>query len=231
MTNKFNNKKPIELTEEETYELVKQIAEIEYSRNASAKLYQEVDDGISEFLTYALEKDARGKKGLNNYYRQLDMSHFKNLIHFEIRNHLNYNFRKSKVQKLILESDSLDRQAYTNNEGLTLGDIQEDTKSIEDIEESIELDNILSKVDDYNSNRIYMKIKYGEEEKIQPFSYKNLTKLYYDYSDNKKLNSNIFKGIFFNSQTNEELEEDRINKIIKRYKLYMKKNILGGAMC
>ena len=53
--NNLTNKKPIELTNEETYELVKQIAEIEYSRNSNARLYQDVDDGVNEFFTYSLD--------------------------------------------------------------------------------------------------------------------------------------------------------------------------------
>ncbi len=230
MGDKFSNKKPIELTEEETFELVKQIAEIEYSRNANARMYQDAEDGAVEFLTYSLEKDARGKKGLNSYYKQLDMAHFKNLAHFEIRNHLNYQFRKKGVQKLILESASLDSNAYTNNDVMTLGDIQEDNRTMEKIEEDLELNAILSKVHNSDSDRICMKIKYGTEEQIHPFNYRNLTQFYYNFSDSKKLNANSFKGILFNSFTNKELEENEIKGIIKNYKDYIiDNNILGGA--
>ena len=226
--NNLKNKKPIELTEEETYELVSQIAKIEYSRNASAKLYQDVEDGINEFFAYGLEKDSKGKKGLNNHYKQLSMSHFKNLVHMEIRNSLAYKFRKTGVQKLILECDSLDRQAYDNNDSVYLGDTIADDSST--LENNLELNNILSKVDNTNREDIYIKVKYGETEQVQPFNYRNLTKLYYDYSDNKMLGCSDFKGLLFNKSDNTELDDKSIKEIIKEYKTYILNNgILGGA--
>ena len=231
MGDKFSNKKPIELTEEETFELVKQIAEIEYSRNANARVYQDAEDGAVEFLTYSLEKDARGKKGLNSYYRHLDMSHFKNLVHFEIRNHLNYNFRKTKVQKLILEPASLDSHAYSNNDNLTLGDIQEDNRSMEEIEEDLELDGILNKIDDTEHKDIYIKIKHGTEEEVHPFNYRNLTQLYYEMCSNKTVTVKDFKELLYDKNTNKALEDNIIKKVLLEYKQYMKhNNILGGAI-
>ena len=227
----FNNKQPIELTDEETYELVKQIADIEYSRDASAKLYQDSEDGAIEILTYALEKDKRGKKGLNSYYKHLSMKHFKNLMHFEIRNNLSYNFRKISVQKTVLEVDSLDRKAFVNNENETLGDTIIDERHLNQMEEDLEINTILSKIDNTDNDNIYMKIKYGtEEEQIHPLNYRNLTKYYYDFSDNKKLNTNSFKGVLFDSSNDKALEDDEIKEVIKDYKRYMtQNNILGGA--
>lgn len=230
--NNLTNKKPIELTNEETYELVKQIAEIEYSRNSNARLYQDVDDGVNEFFTYSLEKDKRGKKGLNNHYKKLSLAHFKNLIHLEIRNSLAYQFRKISVQKTILERDSLDRTAFLNNDIIQLKDTIPDDKDLNQIEEDIELNSILSRIDNSDNNQVYMKVQYGESEITQPFNYRNLTKLYYDYSDNKKLNSNSFKGILFNKQTDEELKDEEIKTLLTDYKSYIKENnILGGTTC
>ena len=226
------DKEPIELTDEETYELVKQIAEIEYSRDASARLYQDPEDGAVEILTYALEKDARGKKGLNSYYKQLPMKYFKNLMHFEIRNNLSYNFRKTGVQKTVLDVDSLDRKAFYNNENETLGDLIPDERVLNQSEEDLELNTILSKIDDTDNNEIYMKIQYGTEEEIHPFNYRNLTRYYYDFSDNKKLNPTSFKGVLYKSSDDKELENDEIKKVINKYKKYLlDKNILGGATC
>ena len=225
--NELKNKKPIELTEEETYELVSQIAKIEYSRNNSAKQYQDIEDGVNEFFAYELEKDARGKKGLNTHYKKLSMSHFKNLVHLEMRNSLAYKFRKNGVQKLILECDSLDRQAYENNESVYLGDTIADDNNT--LEENLELSNILSKVDDTNREDIYIKVQYGESEEIQPFNYRNLTKLYYDYSDNKMLSCSDFRGLLFNKSDNTELDDKKIKQVIKEYKTYiLNNNILGG---
>ena len=88
----------------------------------------------------------------------------------------------------------------------------------------------MSKIDNTNNDQIYMKIQYGSEEEIHPFNYRNLTKLYYDYSDNKKLNPTSFRGVLYKSDTNEELKNDEIKKIIEEYKKYiLNNNILGGA--
>jgi len=240
MKYKFNDKKPIELTEEETYELVKQIADIEYSRNINAKLYQDADDGAVELLTYALEKDARGKKGLNSY-KQLDMKHFRNLIHLEIRNGLNYHFRQKKVQKLILEPDSLNKTVFDNSNSTTLLNLQADNQAnlalendliIEDVDASIDtqLEEILAKVNNSSSKRFYIRINFGIDKNIiYPFSYRNLTELYFNLSNNKKLANKEFKGFLFNKFTDEPLEDSVIKKLLKNYKNYMKKNnILGG---
>lgn len=225
----FNDKDPIELTDEETYELVKQIAEIEYSKNTRANNFQSVDDGINNFFTYALDKDSRGKKGLK-YYKSLNLAHFKNLVHMELRNQLAYQFRKIGVQKTILEVDSLDRPVYRNNDSETLGDTLIDERNLNQIEESVEINSILSRIDNTNNDQIYMKIQYGTEEEIHPFNYRNLTKYYYDFSDNKKLNINSFRGVLFNSSNNKELENDEVKKVIDDYKKYMtQNNILGGA--
>lgn len=226
----FKNKKPIELTEEETYELVSQIAKIEYSRNNSAKLYQDVEDGVNEFFAYGLEKDARGKKGLNTHYKKLSMSHFKNLVHLEMRNSLAYKFRKNGVQKLILECDSLDKKAWEAPDNYTtIGDNIPDEKYINRVNDNLELNNILLKVDDTNREDIYIKVQYGESEEIQPFNYRNLTKLYYDYSNNKMLSCSDFRGLLFNKSDNTELDDKKIKQIIKEYKTYiLNNNILGG---
>ena len=223
----FKNKQPIELTEEETYELVKQISEIEYSKNSSTRFYQDAEDGAIEFLTYSLEKDRKNKKGLNNYYRTLNMSHFKNLVHMEIRNGINYQFRKGKVKKLILESESLDKIAYESSDNhTTIGDMIPDEQYTNDINNNLELDAILSKISDENDDSLYIKL--GNE--ISPFNYRNLTRLYYDFSSNKKLNSSDFTGVLYNKETDTALEENEIKKIINKYKAYLKKNyILGGA--
>ena len=231
----LKSKQPIELTEEETYELVNQIAKIEYSRDASARLYQDAEDGAVEVLTYALEKDARGKKGLNSYYKHLSMSHFKNLMHFEIRNNFKYHLRKPKVQKTILECDSLDRQAYYDNENVALGDIIAGDNNIEQmeeqLEENLELNNILSKIDNTIRPDIYIKAKYGNKESIQPFNYQNLTKLYYDYGHTKMLGYSDFRGILFNKEDNTALDDKKIRQILKEYKNYLlNNNILGGAL-
>lgn len=223
------DKDPIELTDEETYELVKQIAEIEYSKNRAANTFQDVEDGVHNFFAYTLDKDSRGKKGIK-YYKSLSAAHFKNLVHMELRNHLAYQFRKIGVQKLIIESESLDRPIYRDNDSESLGDNLPDERLLNQTDENLELDTILSKIDNTNNDQIYMKIQYGTEEEIHPFNYRNLTKLYYDYSDNKKLNPTSFRGVLYKSDTNEELKNDEIKKIIEEYKKYMlNNNILGGA--
>ena len=223
------DKDPIELTDEETYELVKQIAEIEYSKNKTANTFQSVDDGVNNFFTYALDKDTRNKKGLK-YYKSLSLAHFKNLVHMELRNQLAYQFRKIGVQKLILEADSLDRPIYRDNDSESLGDTIVDERTLNQIEEDLEIDTILSKIDNTNNDQIYIKIQHGTEEEIHPFSYRNLTKYYYNFSNSKKLNSASFKGVLYKSNNNEELKNDEIKKVIEDYKKYILNNdILGGA--
>lgn len=223
------DKDPIELTDEETYELVKQIAEIEYSKNKTASTFQSVDDGVNNFFTYALDKDTRNKKGLK-YYKSLSLAHFKNLVHMELRNQLAYQFRKIGVQKLILEADSLDRPIYRDNDSESLGDTIVDERTLNQIEEDLEIDTILSKIDNTNNDQIYIKIQHGTEEEIHPFSYRNLTKYYYNFSNSKKLNSASFKGVLYKSNNNEELKNDEIKKVIEDYKKYILNNdILGGA--
>lgn len=225
---KYENKEPIELTEEEIYELVKQIAFMEYSKNPNANLYQSAEDGAIEFLTYAYEKDAKGKKGMS-YLRQLPMKYFRNTVHYEIRNGINYNLRKKPVKRMLYETDSLQEPVFEtgNNEyNRTRGDYIIDEKYINDVETKTDLDYIIKKIDDIEDNNLYIKLGYDD---IHKFSYKNLIKLFFSLSDNRKLNSKDFKGVIFDKETNTELDDIQIKKVLSNFKSYIKdKNILGG---
>lgn len=224
---KFENKKPIELTEEEIYELVKDIALIEYARNPMAGRYQSAEDGAIEFLTYAYEKDSRGKKGMS-YLKSLPMKYFINMVHFEIKNGINYNLRKKPIKRALYETDSLEEPInYMDSREIARGTTIPDERYIEEIEIKTDLDCIIKNIEDIGNDEVYIKINGS----IHDFSYKNLAKLYFDLSDNKKLNCTDFRGLLFSKETHEELDDKVVSRLLRKFKRYIiKNNILGGVI-
>ena len=85
---KFSNKQPKDLTAEELLELTNQIAMVEYSRRNDIKMFQTYEDSAIDVLTYMYEKQARGKKGIDEV-KKLPMNHFINTLFRALRFHNN----------------------------------------------------------------------------------------------------------------------------------------------
>lgn len=227
---KFSNKKPVDLTSEELLELTNQIAMIEYSRRNDIKMYQTPEDSAQEILTYMYQKQAKGKKGIDDI-KQLSMSHFTNTLHFEIRNNINYVMRKKKTQSHLYNTISLEDRydSHGNGDYRTNEDMLPDERQLEESEVNFDLENILSKIDDTENNNLVIKYGYNKYETEQKFSYRNLARLYFNLCDDSKIKSKDLKGILFDRNTGLEIEEDQIKKIMNQFKKYIKKNcILGG---
>lgn len=229
----YMDKKPKELTTEQLLELTNQIAMIEYSRRNDIQYLQDSEDTAQSVLTYLYDKSSRGKIGIKEIQDRCEnnMKHFINTLHMETRNSINYIIRKPRTQNSLYKTDSLNELVHL--EGDVLRERHElipDKESMVKVEQDIELNHILSHIDKSESNRIIIKYGSGTEETSFKFSYRNLTKLYFDISSNKKLIAKDFKGLFYNSKTGQELEDNQVKEILKNYKNYMKRNhILGGA--
>ena len=160
---KFSNKKPVDLTSEELLELTNQIAMIEYSRRNDIKMYQTPEDSVQEILAYLYHKDKVGKKGMEDI-KQLPMNHFTNMLHFEIRNNINYVMRKKKTQSHLYNTISLEDRydSHGNGDYRTNEDMLPDERQLEESEVNFDLENILSKIDDTENNNLVIKL-YQEE--------------------------------------------------------------------
>jgi hypothetical protein len=219
MKNKFANKTPMELTPEELLELTEQISYIEYSRRSDIRKLQDYRDGAQELLTYWYEKSARGKTGINEIKQKYNnMAHFTNLLHFESRNGINYN-TDSLEQSVRLENSS--------ESGKVLLDTIPDRTHIRQIEDSLDIDLILSRID--NTIKPDYIIKYNDKD-LYKFSYRNLAKTYLDLFRGVKISNKDLDGVLIKSEDNTPLNKEEIKSIMHDFKNYIKNsNILGGA--
>jgi hypothetical protein len=227
---KFSNKQPKDLTAEELLELTNQIAMVEYSRRNDIKMFQTYEDSAIDVLTYMYEKQARGKKGIDEV-KKLPMNHFINTLHFEVRNNINYIVRKKQNRRLLYNTISLEDkyEPGNNNDYRTNGDVISDERQLEETEVNFDLENILSKIDDTENESLIIKYGYNKGKTEQKFSYRNLARLYFNLCDNSKIKSKDLKGILFDGNTGLEIEEDQIKKIMNQFKKYIKEScILGG---
>lgn len=226
----FLDKTPMELTEEELYELEKQIAKIEYDRKPIIERIESAEDIAHEVLYYAYDKSARGKIGINEI-KQKPMKHFINILHFETRGNIAYTLRKSKTQKYLFNTLSFD-QDNDEDSLITYKPIKDtyiDTRSIDKVEDNLNLIQILEQIDNTEDDKIIIKYGVSQENLGSKFSFRNFTKLYFDLFNGKKLTYKDFRGTLYNKETNQELEDKEIKKLICNFKKYMKRiNVLGG---
>ena len=96
--NKYQNKSPKDLTIGEISDILTEIAKYEYNKRSDIQQIQDYNDVAQEVITYMLEKQARGKKGLKELQEKCTMAHFMNILHLECRNNINYLIRKKKTQ-------------------------------------------------------------------------------------------------------------------------------------
>lgn len=225
--NKYNDKKPIELNPEEMIELISSITAIEYSRKKDILLYETTEDGAYDIYTHLFGLSKRGKRGLKELQSECTMAHFINVLHMECRNHINYILRMKKTKRLLFDTKSLESTIENDDDRKLLIDLIPDTKSLDEIENLLELDSILNKIDDTENSSILIRYDTNKTEK---FSYRKLTKLYYNESCNKKLNSKHFKDLLIDAETKQSLSDKEIKQILTDFKQYYKDIILGGEL-
>lgn len=232
-------KNPNELSEEQMKELNSQldrISKIEASRRPDILKIEDAEDIKQNIFTYHLGKSSRGKTGIFELKNSYSKEHFKNTLHFETRNNINYDLRKTKNQKEINGKVYLYDNSFevlginsTSNRETRVIDILPDNTNTDGLLFDDELDYIISKVEDIKPS-IPIVIKYSDSDKGCSFNYKSFMKLYYDLADGKRLTPAKFKGLLFNEETGEELPISQISKIIKEFKTYLLDNqILGGV--
>lgn len=227
---KFSNKQPIDLTSEELLELANQITTIEYLKRNDITKIQTSEDAAQEILTYAYEKQARGKNGIDKM-KELSMPHFINTLHLETRNSINYITRKKKSQVMIYDTISIDQplDGTESDNSKTIKDTISDESYIEQSEINYELENILSNIDDTKNEKLIIKYGHNNHKTEQEFSYRNLARLYFNLCDDKKIRSKDLQGILFDKKTGLEIDESQIKKIMRGFSKYIKNNhILGG---
>ena len=145
--------------------------------------------------------------------------------------------RKKKVQTQIYNTVSLDQPAYLVAEHSACNrfvkDVITDENEIHKSERKIDLNVILSNIDNTNTINNNIKIKYGDGKAkcIFDFNYRNLAKIYFDLSCGKKLLAKDFEGVLVKTGTEEELSTDDITPILSGFKKYIKDNniITGGT--
>lgn len=230
LLNKFKDRKPAELTAEETYEIISEIALSEYQKRNDIKQLQDYMDGADELYTYLLEKDNKGKTGLKALQQKCTMAHFLNILHMETRNGINYIIRKKKNQRFLYETSSLSELNFTESDSLaTIEEFIPDTEALFSAELNIEFEKILQSIDDTENKSIVINYGNGANRCTFNFSYRNLTKIYFKNFVKSKLTYKDFKGILYNN-SGEELGDDEIKSILSDYRKYIKDNlILGGA--
>lgn len=230
--NKYQNKSPKDLTIGEISDILTEIAKYEYNKRSDIQQIQDYNDVAQEVITYMLEKQARGKKGLKELQEKCTMAHFMNILHLECRNNINYIIRKKKTQRYLYNTDLLSTPVGGNESEdviRTLEHVIPDSKYLDELDINLELQDILSNIDNNESNRIVIKYRNGDNECIFKFSYKNLIKTYFDLYTNKKFTTKNIQELLYDPRTNMRLSEHRTRDIIKRFKSYMIENeILGG---
>ena len=230
--NKYQNKSPKDLTIGEISDILTEIAKYEYNKRSDIQQIQDYNDVAQEVITYMLEKQARGKKGLKELQEKCTMAHFMNILHLECRNNINYIIRKKKTQRYLYNTDLLSTPVGGNESEdviRTLEHVIPDSKYLDELDINLELQDILSNIDNNESNRIVIKYGNGDNECIFKFSYKNLIKTYFDLYTNKKFTTKNIQELLYDPRTNMRLSEYRTRDIIKRFKSYMIENeILGG---
>ena len=230
--NKYQNKSPKDLTIGEISDILTEIAKYEYNKRSDIQQIQDYNDVAQEVITYMLEKQARGKKGLKELQEKCTMAHFMNILHLECRNNINYIIRKKKTQRYLYNTDLLSTPVGGNESEdviRTLEHVIPDSKYLDELDINLELQDILSSIDNNESNRIVIKYGNGDYECIFKFSYKNLIKTYFDLYTNKKFTTKNIQELLYDPRTNMRLSEHRTRDIIKRFKSYMIENeILGG---
>lgn len=230
--NKYQNKSPKDLTIGEISDILTEIAKYEYNKRSDIQQIQDYNDVAQEVITYMLEKQARGKKGLKELQEKCTMAHFMNILHLECRNNINYIIRKKKTQRYLYNTDLLSTPVGGNESEdviRTLEHVIPDSKYLDELDINLELQDILSNIDNNESNRIVIKYRNGDNECIFKFSYKNLIKTYFDLYTNKKFTTKNIQELLYDPRTNMRLSEHRTKDIIKRFKSYMIENeILGG---
>lgn len=225
---------PKDLTYEQLVELISTIAKIEYRRKEDISLIQDWTDTVQEVLRYLIEKDQKGKKGLEYLKNNYSMAHFINMLHLECRNNMNYVLRKKNTQRFLYETDSLQsgKSGINDIDDKKLEDVVADIKSLQPIEEDLDLDLILSYIENTENQKIILSYKDETEDIRVNFSYKNFAELCYTLCDNKKLTYKDFKGMILH-EDNTEVSDDTIKNILASFKTYLKKNrdsIFGGAI-
>ena len=231
--NKYQDKSPKDLTIGEILDILTEIAKYEYSKRTDIQSIQEFDDIVQEVITYLLSKQAKGKTGLKDLQEKCTMDHFMNILHLECRNNINYVTRNKTVRRYLYNTDLLSSPAYVNANGetsdRTVGEIILDTKYQDDLDCKIELQDIISRVANVEDNSIVIKYGEGTNECIFKFSYKNLTKLYFDLYTHKRLSYNSITDLLYDKETNTKLDTKKATDLIKKFKTYIQESgIIGG---
>lgn len=232
MKYKYSDKTPKELSPEELLELTNQITLVEYQRRNDINLLQDSEDAAQEILTYMFEKSAKGKVGIKELQEKSTMPHFINTLHFECRNSINYIMRKKKSRMFLYNTYSLSEPIPINGcSDWNVENTLPDEKDMVDTETNIELDQILSYINDTESDRIIIQYGVGDNRCSFKFSYRRFARLYFDLFKGARLSYKDMKDILYNKKDNRPLEDDEIKRIMNRFKSYMKEeNILGGLI-
>jgi hypothetical protein len=231
--NKYQDVSPKDLTIGEILDILTDIAKYEYNKRSDIQQWQDYGDIAQEVITYMLEKQSRGKTGLKDLQEKCTMDHFINILHLECRNNINYIIRKKSTQRYLYNTDLLSTPAGVAEDksgpNKELADIIPDTKYLSEIETKLELQDIISDIGNIEDNSIVIKYGEGTNECIFKFSYKNLTKLYFELYSNKKITYKDLSEFLYDKETNTKLDSHKIKDIVTKFRNYILDNkILGG---
>lgn len=234
---------PNDLTDEQLLELLNTIAQIEYNRRNDINQLQDWRDTVQNIIIYLLEKDKKGKKGLQYLKDNYSMLHFINILHLECRNDINYMIRKKSTSAILYRTDSLNEPVMKENntkEGTSksLIEVVAEFKELDSIEDELELDSILTYIESHSStpeefNGIVIKY-YDDESKLKKvnFSYKEFTKLLnYNFNNKKIKNKDLIDSL--EDEDGNPLSEEKVKKIMDKFKKYFsqyRNEILGGEL-
>lgn len=112
----FEDKKPIELTSEELFELVNQITLIEYKKIPIINNYQEYQDTVNDIFVYSLDKSKRNKIGINDLQKtNPSMKKFNNTLHKICKNSILEMLRTQSVKEVLYNTESIDEQTLNSH--------------------------------------------------------------------------------------------------------------------
>ena len=228
----LEKKKPNELTDEEMYELVNQIAEITFARKPAAGIIAEPADCAHDMLTYMYDKSARGKVGINEI-KENTFKHFTNILYQDCMNTVNYELRKKKVQRFLNNTVSLQEPVCKGGypTDAHYEDIIEGENNIAMLEEDIYVNQMLEKFSDIQNDKLDIRLDIGRKKYSLSFSYKNLARTYLHLFKGKKLTFRDFQGVFVYKDTKIALNDKEIRNVLTDFRSYIKQNnLLGGEL-
>lgn len=219
-----------DLTDDELASIVYNIYRFEYNKRPEFLAIEPYEDGAQHFFEYMYEKSAKGLKGIKEI-QDYTVAHFVNLVHVEARNNINYSLRKKCFKTTVVNVDYLSTPIGDEEDNRTIEDSISDTHYIESANIEVELDNILSEIEDKEISGFDIRYGFDDAQCIFKLTYRSFAKLYFDIFCGSIVYKHSLKDIIFYRNTDEHISDKDIRSLISNFKEYIiSNNILGGSL-